>query len=76
MDANLLSEVAFSSLLEWQKCAGEYRMRICCSCFRLHVLVIRAVIRVVNLELSSCETLPSGHSVEFKKQTREQKTNT
>ena len=34
---NLLSAVAFSSLLEWQVCADECRMRIWCSCSRLHV---------------------------------------
>ena len=34
---NLLSAVAFSSLHEWQVCADECRMRIWCSCSRLHV---------------------------------------
>ena len=45
--ANLLSEVVFSSLLEWQKCADEYRMRFWCSCFVCMCPEIRVVIRVV-----------------------------
>ena len=66
LSANLLSEVPFSSCLSGKstqmsiECGFGVRASVCMC------LVIRAVIRVVNLELSSCETLPSGHSVESK----------